>query len=314
MKRHHIDYLTSGLVVLAALGVLIWVMLRITGQSGDVAPYHVYYRNVAGVGYGTPVYYEGYRVGQVTGVTPDRSGDFTRYRVELEIQEEWDVPVDSIAQVTSAGLLSDVFIGISEGESRQVLQQDAEIQGLEGGDLFATFNDLAGQAQRIAKTRVEPLLDLLTERIDVFTADLNANSPEILRETQVLLSQLNTSADALKQLLGPENREHVGEILSSLSSASEDVAVLSADLHATHATFRRVLDEIGEVVDENQPQIKRAISDLSAAMDGLSARVDSIGYHLEASSRNMNEFSQIIRRNPGRLLYTAEEDDVEQPE
>lgn len=314
MKRHNIDYLASGLVVLAGLGLLVFVLLRITGQSGDVAPYHVYYRNVAGVGYGTPVYYEGYRVGQVTEVTPDRTGDYTRYRVELEIQEEWTVPVDSIAQVTSAGLLSDVFIGISEGQSRQVLSQGAEIQGLEGGDLFATFNALATEAQKIAHTKVEPLLDLLAERLDGFTNDVNTNTPLILQDTRSLLGRLNDSATSLTELLGPANRQNVEEILVNINAASSDAALLSSDLHATHATLRRVLDELGEVVDENQPQLKRAITDLSIAMDGLSTRVDAIGYHLEASSRNMNEFSQIIRRNPGRLLYNAEEDDVEKVE
>ena len=43
----------------------------------------------------------------------------------------------------------------------------------------------------------------------------------------------------------------------------------------------------------------------------IARRIDSITRHLESSSRNMDEFTREIRRNPSRLIYTPPEDPVE---
>ena len=44
----------------------------------------------------------------------------------------------------------------------------------------------------------------------------------------------------------------------------------------------------------------------------IATRIDAITHHLESSSRNLDEFSREIRRNPNRLLFTPKADDVEE--
>ena len=51
---------------------------------------------------------------------------------------------------------------------------------------------------------------------------------------------------------------------------------------------------------------------MERAVSAVAQRIDSIAHHLESSSRNFDEFTREIRRNPNRLLFTPKADDVEE--
>ena len=107
MKRDHVNYTLVGAVVLVALALLLFALVLITGKRGGEADYHTYYRNVTGLRAGAPVFYQGYRIGQVDDVVPERGGDGTRYRVALSLRADWPIPDDSVARLQSSGLLAD---------------------------------------------------------------------------------------------------------------------------------------------------------------------------------------------------------------
>ena len=70
MKRDNINYLMVGSFVLAMGVALVVLLFAITGRSGPIDTYYVVYDNVAGLNFGTGVFFEGYRIGQVEAVTP----------------------------------------------------------------------------------------------------------------------------------------------------------------------------------------------------------------------------------------------------
>ena len=59
MRRDSINYLIVGCFVLTVGVAFLVVMYKITGRSGPVDHYHVYYKSVSELKYGTGVYYEG---------------------------------------------------------------------------------------------------------------------------------------------------------------------------------------------------------------------------------------------------------------
>ena len=72
VRRDTVNYTLVGAVVLAAIVLLLVGLALITGRSGASTGYVVRYRNVTGLRYGAPVFYQGYRIGQVSGITPER--------------------------------------------------------------------------------------------------------------------------------------------------------------------------------------------------------------------------------------------------
>ncbi|HET6602831.1 MAG TPA: MlaD family protein [Xanthomonadaceae bacterium] len=304
MKRDNVNYVLVGLVVLAALAALLVTLALITGRTGAAVEYHAYYDNVTGLSLGAPIFYEGYRVGQVSDIEPDRSGERTRYRVELSIRRDWSIPDDSVARLVSSGLLADVSIGIREGVSATKLEPGSEIAGAGAADIFMAMNDLAAELTLLTRERLRPLVDTLSLRLDSIGSTLDDSMPALVEDTRALLASLNRSAGALEQTLGPENRQAIGETLSN-------VREVTAELKLTRERADALLLSLDGAVDENRPEIRRAVADLGHTVGAIAQRIEAITHHLESSSRNLDEFSREIRRNPNRLLFTPPPDEVE---
>lgn len=305
MKRDHVNYTLVGVVVLAAFGVLLFALAMITGRSGASTDYHTYYGNVTGLRYGAPVFYQGYRIGQVSALTPERGAKGTRYKVTLSLRRDWPVPSDSVARLQATGLLADVAIGIREGMAKDTLPAGGEIKGEEGADIFGAMNELAGEVTALTRSEITPLIRTLSERVDSITGEVDKNTPELVEQSRALLKRLNSASDAMNDLLKPENRAAVAAILGEMRQ-------LSAELRATRGTLDGALADIGGIAKENRPALQSAVVDLQSVLAALSGRIDAIVHHLDAASRNVDEFSREIRKNPNRLLLAPKADNVKE--
>jgi len=306
VRRDTVNYTLVGAVVLAALVLLLVGLALITGRGGATSDYFVRYRNVTGLRYGAPVFYQGYRVGQVGGITPERGGaDGTRYKVELSVRRDWPIPKDSPARLQSTGLLADVSVGISEGTSRDILAPGGELKGIEGADIFAAMNELAGQISELTRNQITPLIQTLSQRVDSITGAIDEKTPQILDQTHTLLEKLNVASNSLNDVLNPANRAEVGNILGEVSK-------LSTELRKTRETLDQALGEIAAIAKENRPDLRASVQDLSSVLEALSSRMDVITHHLESSSRNLDEFSREIRAHPNRLILAPKADKPEE--
>jgi phospholipid/cholesterol/gamma-HCH transport system substrate-binding protein len=309
VRRDTVNYTLVGAVVLAALVLLLVGLALITGRGGATNDYLVRYRNVTGLRYGAPVFYQGYRIGQVGGITPERGADGTKYKVELAIRRDWPIPKDSPARLQSTGLLADVSVGISEGASKDILAPGGELKGIEGADIFAAMNELAGQISELTRNQITPLIRTLSERVDSITGAIDEKTPQILDQTRTLLERLNVASNSLNDVLNPANRAEVGAILGEVSK-------LSTELRKTRETLDQALGEIAAIAKENRPDLRASVQDLSSVLGALSSRMDVITHHLESSSRNLDEFSREIRAHPNRLILAPKADnpDADKPE
>jgi phospholipid/cholesterol/gamma-HCH transport system substrate-binding protein len=323
VKRDNINYVLVGAVVAAAFALLIVALVIITGRGGASSNYVVHYRNVTGLRFGAPVFYEGYRIGQVGAIDPERSlpapkpdadktGDKrpaensgTRYKVTLAVRRDWPIPKDSVARLTSSGLLADVAIGISEGTSRDAAAPGSELAGMENADLFSAMSELAQQLSELTHNQIAPLIKNLAQHVDSIASVLDKNTPELVEQSRMLLQRLNVASDSVNDLLKPQNRAAVGTILANVRD-------LSRDLRATQEQLNKAIARIDSVVRENQPAVRDAVDDLRAIMAALSGRIDSISQHLEVASRNFDEFAREVRLNPNRLLVAPKGDKVEE--
>lgn len=304
MKRDHVNYVLVGGVVLAALVLLLFALVMITGRSGASTDYHAYYRNVTGLRYGAPVFYQGYRIGQVTAIDPERNDKGTRYRITLSVRRDWPMPADSVARLQSSGLLADVSIGIREGDAKQVLAAGAEMKGEESTDIFGAMNELAAEVTALTRNQITPLVRTLTERVDSITGSIDQNTPQIVEQSRQLVERLNTAAAGLNDVLKPANRDAISALLSDLRG-------VSSELHTTKAALDQALNDMSAIAHENRPMAHAAMTNLDSILAAVSGRIDAIVHHLDAASRNVDEFSREIRKNPNRLLLSPKGDKVE---
>jgi phospholipid/cholesterol/gamma-HCH transport system substrate-binding protein len=310
LKRENVNYFMVGLLVLVALFLFLGSLYVITGRSGPTDNYVVHYSDVSGLGFGSAVFYQGYRVGQVERIEPEQVEGSTRFRVDFSIAKGWQVPADSKAALLSSGLLADVYIGIREGESDRLLEPGDEIAAREGGDMFAAVGELAGEVTVLTREKLTPLVEKLGTRLDNLSGTLEEGAPELVDQTLALLERLNDGAESIRLILGPDNRGKIDRLIDDHGGVAKNLRQLSADLNSTRAQIDSILGDIGESVDTARPDIEQAIVDLRVTLSSVAQRIDAITYNLESASRHVDEFSREIRKSPNRLLFSPQADPV----
>ena len=250
MKRDTLNYFAVGGFVLAGLIALGALLLAVSGRGGPEDDYHVHYRNVGGIRYGTPVYYQGYRIGQVSGIEPEHDATGTRYRVVLAVSSGWPIPKDSVASAVATGLLADVSISISEGKSPERLAPGDEIAGREGGDLFMAFNELAAEVQSLTRNSIRPLVDQLA-------TTLGEGGP-VITDLRSLLVKLNDGADGLRKIAGPENQRELSQLLRHFNETSANASQLSAELLETRKRLDSAMEQL-DATSHNMREFSREI-------------------------------------------------------
>ena len=305
MKRDNVNYLLVGIVVIVAFVLLLATLTLISGRNGGSTDYYSHYHNVTGLRYGAPVFYEGFRIGQVGKIDPERTDKGVTFKVELSVRKDWPIPKDSIARLTSTGLLADVAIGITEGVSKEPAPAGSELRGSESTDIFSAMNELASQITILTRDQIAPLIKNLSRHVDSIASVIDENTPQLVEQSKVLLARLNVASDSLNDVLKPDNRASIAAILGN-------VRELSKDLRGTQDKLNDALGQLDSIAKENRAGVRDSVDNLRSILSALSGRIDSISQHLEVASRNFDEFAREVRKSPNRLLLAPKADKVEE--
>jgi len=276
MKKDNINYSIVGMFVLAAILLLFFMLFRVTGMQSDTDSYFVVFKNVTGIKNGSAVTYGGYQIGHIEDIEPVFDDRKTNYKIQLKIKTKWRIPEDSQAEVIMPGVISDKQIEITEGESERVLQPGDVISSKESEDLMALASTLSNEVG-----------DLITG---------------ISGNVSVLLTKLNKSADQISKILSDENRMHVDKMFKNTAEATTHLVKLSKGFDRVNTQLDMVLTKSLSIVGDNDQDIRYSVIELRKTMDTVSENMHSILYNLDASSRNMNEFTRQIRDNPSAIL------------
>jgi phospholipid/cholesterol/gamma-HCH transport system substrate-binding protein len=316
VKRDTINYFVVGVFVLTLSVAFLLVIYKMTGSSGNTDEYSVYYENVTGIKYGTPVFFEGYQIGQVEEITPEFQNGDVSYRLRLSVIENWEIQSDAVAEIVSSGLLSAVSIDIKQGNSRRVLSPGDTIIGLGAANLFETVNEVARDLQDITNNNIKPFIENLNQHVDLISADVQKLTkdqliPILENKIGPFIDKLNSSADRLGEILSEKNIDNFDNMLINLNAASAEANTLLENLELSRKNIDSLIDDTNNVVAENRDAVRSSINDLESSLDTISLHVDAIAHDLETSSRNIQEFTRSIRENPSVLLLGTDDSDNE---
>jgi phospholipid/cholesterol/gamma-HCH transport system substrate-binding protein len=250
MNNDRINYIiVGGFVILMLVGIAISVA-ALTGRTGAADTYYTRYEDVTGLKFGSQVLYMGFPVGQVEAISPVLENGALIFRLELALTDrfkDWKVPTDSVARMTSAGLLSAMAIDIRAGKSHTWLQPEDDIRGQPATDIFAAISETANALKRLTETRIEPMLINLDEYIDaigqimvndggammrnfnVFSKTLADRGPELIDEVVSLSASLKVTSDSLAKVLSPDNADKVDRVVDNVLAASVSLALMSGE-------------------------------------------------------------------------------------
>ena len=303
MKRVYNNYFLVGLFTLIVGGITLFLLLNMSGKNKDAETYYSYFSNVTGLGYGNPVYYEGYRVGQVEDISPETIDGKLMFKTEYTLIKGWKIPTDSYTKIASSGLLSDMSLSITAGNSKSFLTPNSELKGVLGDDIMATVTQLASDFENLNKEKITPLFDLVYERTDSLTKSLEKQIPEILNSLDVLIKDTNTLVNSANQVLDKGNIAQIDKMIANMEELSKQLSSAGGWVESSISNVNALIDSGDEFINNSDDKIGKALDITIKMLDIFSSKSETIANEIESASMNINEATDLIRKKPSSLIF-----------
>lgn len=317
MIQSRASQVAVGAFVLLALASMVAAFSFLSGRRGPTDEYYTVYSNVSGLKFGSAVLYEGYPVGQVEAIEPYNDNGRMRFRILMSVARGWQIPEDSLARSESAGILAPQTISIIVGRSQKSLAPGALIRPGESLSLISSVSSAATNFDELTDQGLLPLVENINLQVSRIGVMLEKDIRPMLQRAgnvvgafeqrmPVVLDRIDrASADfsgvmqRVSVLLSQDRVERIDGILADTAVAAGHLRESSADLEA--------------LMKNGSPNLLLAIQEFRLVMESLSRYTEPFAQNMDATSRNLEEFSAAIRNNPGLLLRSGDPPDDVQP-
>jgi len=296
MRDDQRNYIIVGAFVLAASATLLVWLALLTGRTGPTDSYYVVYDNVMGLQNGTQILFEGYPIGFIDDIEPVEHEERRQFRVDVSVKKGWPIPADSLARITAPGLLSAFAIDIKAGESDVLIAPGSQIPGLPALAVL----DVVAQVN-----------DLIDEQIEPWLAEITNGTLTISSNLEDFTADLSDTMRRVDAMMGEGNISRIDNILINLEDSTTRFTTIIAELGDTRRNIDRLIASVDDAIAQNRGDLTAAVTDARFTLEALSRYVESIAYNLDTTVRNMSEFSQQLRDNPGVLVRGRETGDTE---
>lgn len=209
--------LRVGITVIAASTVLAVLIFLMTGSGGFLTPkitIHAFFDNASGIRVGAPVTLQGVTIGNVSGIRIVPSHGLTPVMVYMKVPKRnaVDIPVDSIAAMTQAGVLGETFIDIdrTQAKASQAVTDGSEIQIRDHPDI----QDVVRSSQTTLQN-----VDVLVRRVDRIIGFIESGQGSIgkLIYDQGLYNRLNSTLNEVQQMVNmiASGKGSIGKLVAS---------------------------------------------------------------------------------------------------
>lgn len=262
--------LRVGLFVFIALvlaGLVVFFIGRETRLFERRVVYRTYFENVEGLAEGAPVWLGGLEVGRVEAITfPSQPGqEGLEVRLEVSARHAERVREDSVARLSSLGVLGDKAVDISLGSGEAPrLPPGSAIPGVAGGDLSSLLRGASQvMEESVAITRT------LRAAVETYgDPELAQEVAESVRSLSALLREIAEGEGVLHALIYDEQAgRQVRRLLSNASQAAARMDQSLAEVEALLEEVRTGQGSLHALIYE--PQGAQALSQLGSAADEL---------------------------------------------
>jgi phospholipid/cholesterol/gamma-HCH transport system substrate-binding protein len=236
--------------------------------------------NAGGIRKGDPVQMRGVNIGRIIsfGIGPKD------VEVRLEIEGEYKVPKDSRVEMRASGLLGGMVAEVVPGASRETIGWGDKLPGASGIGLFDKMDNLAGEADKVAR-KVQGLL-----------------SDETVKDLQSGASDARKSLESLQAIL-KEQRGELRALSASLKRSAEGMEKVTAGPELER-TVKRV-DQLVERLDGTLGTLDRSsksVESILARMDrgegtlGKLSTDDTLYKNASEATANLNKATQELNK------------------
>ncbi len=262
--------LAAGLFVLAMLVCFLvflsWIGGGFERWFAETQPAVTWFRNIGGLKEKVIVVYQGLPIGDVNTIAYDREKKLIR--VEMALIKGFDLPEKGIATITTASLLGDPYI--------EITQQYSDVEGL--------------------LIRGDDRIQMVNGKVEIDAID-----PASFGMIQVQLQRFLSKADGHVDELA----DSMGRVLTGVDLLVSDTQFRS-DIHTTAANFRIASMRLPGAMNDAEAFLKSANS-AASKVDGIMTRSEDTIYsiirNVDEIGVNARVLSYGVARNPSMLVW-----------
>ncbi len=302
-----------ALIFILALIIFIWGLNYLKGKNIFKKQRVLYsvYVNASGLGVSDPVMINGYQIGNVIDISLMQDGS-GKILVKYSINEDYDIPKNSIAQIESSDLLGSKAIVIKLGDANHFI---------ESGDTLNSAIQLSLQEEVSLqmlplKNKAEDLLQSFDSVLAVISYIFNENtrnnlqkSFESIKHTIANLEHTTYNIDTLVST----NKYKLAGIIQNVESITHNIKDNNEAIHNAIQNFSAISDTLASAnLKQTLDNADKTLSDFSAMMEkvnngegslGLLMQNDTLYKNVERSAKEVELLIEDIRLNPQRYMH-----------
>jgi len=272
--------------------------------------FYAYYNRIDGLGVGSPVMINGYKIGQVTKIDLliEKGGILL---VTLETMSDIQIPDSSVAEIFSTDLMGTKGIQFNLSDKTTYYNSGDTVIGT----IEQSLKEQVSMQMLPLKSQAEDLMKEIENAITIITYIFNENTRQNLEKSfesiKTTLSYLESSSITLDTLLSSESSRlsrifmHVEKITANLKDNNDKITNILTNLSQFSDTL--VALNLGQTIYN----ANKAISDIAYITDkinrgegtlGMLVNNDTLYYNLEKASDDLDKLIVDLQRNPGKYV------------
>ncbi len=298
-----------------ALAVLIWGIMYLKGLEFFTHKQVVYavYTRVNGLVKSNPVSVNGLKIGQVKNLyfSTKNKG---RIIVELYIANDYPIPDNSTAQITSSDLMGSKEVEIILGDSKVYIKAGDTLNAKTGTTLGEEVNQQLIPLKKKAENLISSIDTLVGSVQDILNEKTKDNLVRSIAHIESVLKNLSDVTYNIDTLVDNE-RNHLSMIISNISSISTNLRQNNDKISNILSNFSSLSDSLARAnIPTTFSQVNKAIADLTLILDKVNKGQGSVGMlinndklylEVEKAARDLNLLLEDVKANPKRYVHVS---------
>jgi len=310
--RHEIKI---GVIAIITIALFIWIYNFMKGKNilHAAKTYTVVYDKVNGLEESNAVLINGYRVGLVDNIqfATDQSGNLI---VTLLIEENFDIPKNSIARIYSSDLMGTRSVALILGNSKEICESGdtliPEVEGTLQEQVSVEMLPLKNKAENLMLS-IDSVLAVIQVTFNESFRDNFSASFEHIRET---IKHLNRSTYTLDTLMTNEDGRFAN-FLSNIESISGNLKNNNEELTQLFQNMASLSDSLAKSqIRSTIDNLNRTLANMDTALTrinrgegtlGMLITDDSLYINLENATNSLDALLKDVKENPKRYVQVS---------
>jgi phospholipid/cholesterol/gamma-HCH transport system substrate-binding protein len=292
-----IGALTAIAITILILG---YSFLRGNDIFSSTNKFYAIYKSVDGLSVSKPVLVNGFPIGRVSNMKLLPDG---RTIVELKIEEQYNIPSNTLAKLVSTDLLGSKAIVFEYGNSNTYAEDKDTLRANIQGSLAESLQPIQLKAEKLI-TKLDSSLASINK---ILNPDFQRNVDRSFLSIANSLQTLEGTTKKVDALIGSQTA-HINSILSNTDAVSVNLKNSTEHLTGITANFDKVSNDVANSnIKQTLQNANKAVGDLQVAISKINSDKGSLGLllnddklykNLNNASSNLNNLFIDIKAHP----------------